>query len=58
MEFSELLLLRIYVKSIFGDSRSAKFAILTYLEALNFDSYDFLHFLKAVIDRTNNCQNS
>ena len=26
----------------FGDSKSAKFAILTWLEDLNFDSYDFL----------------
>ena len=31
----------------FGDSRSAKSAILTHLEALNWDFYDFLHFLKA-----------
>ena len=30
-----------------GECRSAKFAILTHLEALNFDCYEFLHFLKA-----------
>ena len=30
-----------------GDSRIAKSAILTHLEALNFDFYEFLHFLKA-----------
>ena len=34
----------------FKDSRSAKSAILTHLEALNFDLYEFLHFLKAEID--------
>ena len=33
----------------FGDSRSAKSAILTHLEALNFDFCEFLHFLKAEI---------
>ena len=31
----------------FEDSRSAKYAILTHLEALNFDFYAILHFLKA-----------
>ena len=31
----------------FGDSRNAEYAILTHLEALNFDFYEFLHFLKA-----------
>ena len=35
----------------FGDSRSAKSAILTYAKALNFDFDDFLHFLKAEIDQ-------
>ena len=29
-----------------GDSRSAKSAILTHLEALNLDFCEFLHFLK------------
>ena len=33
----------------FEDSRSAKSAIFTHLEALNFDFYEFLHFLKAEI---------
>ena len=33
----------------FGDGRSAKYAILTHLEALNLDSYEILHFLKAEI---------
>ena len=31
------------------DSWSAKSAILTHLEALNLDVYEFLHFLKADI---------
>ena len=30
----------------FEDSRSAKSAIFTHLEALNFDLYEFLHFLQ------------
>ena len=33
----------------FWDSRSAKCAILTYLEAPIFDFHEFLHFLKAEI---------
>ena len=35
-----------YVKSILGDSRSAKYAILTHVKVLNFDFYGFLHILK------------
>ena len=35
----------------FEDFWSAKSAILPHLEALNFDIYDFLHFLKAEIDQ-------
>ena len=35
-----------YVKSIFRDSGSAKSAILTNLEALNFDFYEILHFFE------------
>ena len=38
----------------FRDSISAKFAILTYLGALNFDVYEFLHFLKAEIYQEDN----
>ena len=34
----------------FCDSRSAKYAILTQLEVLNFGFYEILHFLKAEID--------
>ena len=33
--------------SDFWDSRIAKSAVSTQLEALNFDFYDFFHFLKA-----------
>ena len=33
----------------FGDSRNAKSAILTYLEVLNVDFNEFLHFLKVEI---------
>ena len=34
----------------FGCSRSAKYAIFTYLEWLNFDFNEFLHFMKAKTD--------
>ena len=37
----------------FGDSRHAKSAILTHLETLNFDFYEFLHLLKPQIDQIN-----
>ena len=37
----------------FGDSRSAKSAILSQLEHLNFDYYEILQFLKAVIYQIN-----
>ena len=40
----------------FGDSRSAKSAILTHSDALNYDFYEFLHFLKAEIYQTNKMQ--
>ena len=36
-----------------GDSRGAKFAILTHLEALIWDFYEFLHFLKSGIYQIN-----
>ena len=41
----------------FGDFRSAKFAILTHLQALNFDFMIFLHFLKAENYQINKIQN-
>ena len=34
----------------FGDSEGAKAAVLTHLEALNFDFFAFLYFLKAEIE--------
>ena len=37
----------------FEDFRSAKSAILTHLEALNFDFYAFLQFLEAEIEQKN-----
>ena len=37
----------------FEDSRIAKSAILTHLEALNFDFYEFLRFFKAEIYQIN-----
>ena len=43
LDFSITLILREFN---FGDSRSAKSAILTHLEALNFDFDAFLQFLK------------
>ena len=55
-KFLIFLLLRIYVKSIFGDFRGAKSAILTHLEALNCDSYEFCTFLKAEIYHINHLQ--
>ena len=47
--FMIFLSLRFYVKSILWilHSRSAYSAILTHLEALNFDFYEVLHFLNA-----------
>ena len=42
----------------FEDSRSAKSTTLTQLEALNFDSFEFLHFLKADFHQINQFQNS
>ena len=58
LKFHDFSITRILREINFGDSRSAKFAISIYLEALNFDSYEFLHFLKSKIDQINNYQNS
>ena len=54
--FRIFLLPRFYVKSIFGDSRSAKCAILKHLEALDFGFYEFLCFLEAEINQINTIQ--
>ena len=40
----------------FSDSRNVKSAILTHLEALNSDVYEYLHFLKAEIYQINKSQ--
>ena len=48
-KFHEFSIIQILREINFGDSRSTKAAILTHLEALNFASYEFLHFLKAEI---------
>ena len=49
-------LLRFYVKSILGDSRSANPAIFRHLEALDLEFYEFLHFLKVEILQINKIQ--
>ena len=43
---------RFYVKSILG-ILECKYAILTRLEAMNYDFYDFLQFMKAEIYQIN-----
>ena len=55
-KFREFSISQILREINFGDSRSAKFAISTHLQALNFDLYDFLHFLKAEIYQINHFQ--
>ena len=48
-KFLNFSIMRILREIKIGNSRSAKFAILTHSELLNFDYDDFLHFLKAEI---------
>ena len=50
-KFHDFSITQILREITFGDSRSAKSAILTHFEALNFDFHEFLHFLKAEIDQ-------
>ena len=52
-KFQDFSIAQILREINFGDSRNAKSAILPHLEALNFDFYAFLHFLKAEIDQMN-----
>ena len=52
-DFSNIQILR---EINFGDSKSAKSAILTHLEDLNFDFYEFFHFLRAEIYQINQTQ--
>ena len=46
-KFHDFSITQILHEINFGDSRSPKSAILPHLETLNFDFYEFLHFLKA-----------
>ena len=57
-KFLMFLSFRFYVKSIFVVSRRAKSAILPHLDALNFDFYKFLHFLKNENDQINKNQST
>ena len=52
-KFHDFSIIQILREINFGDSWWAKpkSAILSHLEALNFDSYEFLHFLKAENDQ-------
>ena len=51
------VLLRFYVKLIFGVLEGANSAILTHLEALNFGFYNILHFWYADFYSSNKIQN-
>ena len=44
-KFQDFCITQILCEIIFLDCRSAKSAILPHLEALNFDCYEFLHFV-------------
>ena len=49
-KFHDICIIKILLREIkFEDSQSAKSAILPHLEALNFDYYECLQFLKAEI---------
>ena len=50
-KFHDFSITQILREIKFADSSSAKSAISSPLEALNFDFYEFLHFLKAEIDQ-------
>ena len=50
-KFHDFSATQILCEIIFKDPRSAKSAILTHLEALNFNFYEFLHFLKVEIEQ-------
>ena len=51
--FHEFSITQILREINFGDSRSAKSAVVTHLEVLNFAFYENLHFLKAEIYQSN-----
>ena len=46
-KFHDISITQILREINFGDSTRAKSAVLTHLEALNFEFYELLHFLKA-----------
>ena len=48
-KFHNFSITQILREITFRASRSAKYAILTQLEAVNFDFYEFLHFLECDI---------
>ena len=50
-KFHDFSITQILREIDFWDSRGAKSAIFAILEALKFDFYEFLHFLKAEIDQ-------
>ena len=52
-KFEDFCITEILREINFEDSRSAKCVILTYLEALNFDFYEILQFLKTEIYQSN-----
>ena len=52
-KFQDFSITQILREINFEESGSAKSAILPHLEAVNFDFYEFLHFLKAEIDQMN-----
>ena len=57
-KFHDFSITQIIHEINFVDSIGAKSAILKHFEALNFDYYEFLHFLKAGIYQTNKNQSS
>ena len=57
-KFHDFSIFQILREINFGDFASAKSAISTHFEALNFDFYGFLHFLKAKIYQKDKTQSS
>ena len=55
-KFQNSSVTQILRKNKFDESRLQKSVILTRLEALNFDFYEFLYFLKAEIYQTDRIQ--
>ena len=55
-KFHDFSIIQIFREINFNEFEGPKSVILTHLEALNFDSYEFLHFLKGEIDQINKNQ--